>query len=312
VFKTGFFGIPNGNNAITVVTREISGNTSVQRFTGLNPASARGAGLGDLNHDGAIGADDLAGTSYGFEHFLYARNAEFDPAGDFNADGLIDNRDLFQIKTSLSLTGGAQDEYRNVLLRRGNINGEFGTDQWDIDALFSRRGMSGDVWREDLDVDGTVGNADVDVLVHAILQTEYGDANYDKKVDFADFTILSDHFGQAGGWALADFTGDVTVDTADFLILCDNLGFGGAAISSPQWHQMLTFADSIGVDRALVPEPTSAGAVLMLAAGRLLVRRRRGSRVRLNRHETLSETFQCNRVLSAGNPVRCYTPARGG
>jgi hypothetical protein len=51
VFKTGFFGIPNGNNAITVVTREISGNTNVQRFTGLNPASARGAGLGDLNHD---------------------------------------------------------------------------------------------------------------------------------------------------------------------------------------------------------------------------------------------------------------------
>ena len=187
--------------------------------------------------------------------------------------------------------------------------------------------MSGDVWREDLDVDGTVGNADVDLLVHAILETEYGDANFDRKVDFADFTILSDHFGQAGGWALADFTGDVTVNTADFLILCDNLGFGGAAISSPQWHQMLTFADSIGVDRTLVPEPTSAGAVLMLAAGRLLARRRRRNRVRRDRHETPSKSLVaagrtsgrcaqrstlCDRVLSAGNPVRCYTPARGG
>jgi hypothetical protein len=141
VFKTGFFGIPNGNNVITVVTREITNNTNVQRFTGLTPASVRGAGLGDLNHNGSIGPDDLAGTAYGFEYFLYSRDEAFNPAADFNADGLVDNRDLFQVRT-LALSAATHAEYRNVLLRRGNVNHLFGTDAWDIDALFARRGTS--------------------------------------------------------------------------------------------------------------------------------------------------------------------------
>ncbi len=279
VFKTGFFGVPNGNNALTVVTREITNNTNVQRFTGLTPASVRGAGLGDLNHNGSIGADDLAGTPYGFEYFLYSRNEAFNPAADFNADGLVDNRDLFEIRT-LALSAAALDEYGNVLSRRGNINREFGTDGWDIDALFARRGMTGDAWFEDLNVDGAVTVADVDTLVETILGTAYGDATLDTRVDMTDFHILADHFGQTGGWAVANFNGDAIVNDVDFLILTSHFGYGtGGPMSSEDWNTLLVFADSIGVDRALVPEPSAAALLLITGATLSLRRRRRGGGV---------------------------------
>ena len=63
IFKTGFFGVPNGNNTYTVVTREITGNTNIQRITGRTPASGRGAGLGDLNFDSVRNAGDMSGTN---------------------------------------------------------------------------------------------------------------------------------------------------------------------------------------------------------------------------------------------------------
>jgi hypothetical protein len=93
----------------------------------------------------------------------------------------------------------------------------------------------------------------------------------------------------------------VTINTADFLKLCDNLGFGGATISSPEWNQMLAFADSIGVDRTLVPEPASAGPILLVTAGRLLARQRRG-RTRRDRHATTATPT----MATAGRmPGRC-------
>ena len=33
IFKTGFFGVPNGNNTVTIVTYEITGNSNVQSVT---------------------------------------------------------------------------------------------------------------------------------------------------------------------------------------------------------------------------------------------------------------------------------------
>ena len=49
-----------------------------------------------------------------------------------------------------------------------------------------------------------------------------GDANGDGVVDFGDFAILSNSFGQAN--AAADFNSDGIVDSADFAILSDNFG----------------------------------------------------------------------------------------
>jgi hypothetical protein len=61
-----------------------------------------------------------------------------------------------------------------------------------------------------------------------------GDANGDGKVDFADFTVMSNHYGNvtAKGAADGDFTGDGRVDFADFTVLSNNYS-GGVKPAAP-------------------------------------------------------------------------------
>jgi hypothetical protein len=271
VFKTGFFGVPNGNNVATVVTFEITGNSNIQRYTGVKPGNVRGAGLGDLNFDGLIAQDDISGTSYGFEHYLYARDNDFNPAADTNADGRIDTRDLFQLQSHLK-NSAAPANVSNILhtiaLNRTNFNGQFGTDAYDIHTLYSRRGKSGDVWSEDLNVDGKVDQLDVDAFVRQVFESEYGDFNLDRRIDAADLQTLASNWQQSGkAWALADATGDTLVNQADLDLLKLYWGFG---VSQPE--SIYDAANRIGF--TAVPEPTSL-ATLALAGGLLLRRRKR-------------------------------------
>jgi hypothetical protein len=196
IFKTGFFGVPNGNNVFTIVTFEITGNNNIQRVTGITPGNTRGAGLGDLDHNGQVSQGDIAGTSYGFETVLYSRNDLFNPAGDFDGDGDVDNRDMFALELSVQGSDASvMGETRAMVLRRGNINGQFGTDQWDIDALYDRVGQTGDIWFEDLNVDGVVDQGDVNTLVRQVLLSEFGDFNLDMKIDAVDLGLLASYWG---------------------------------------------------------------------------------------------------------------------
>ena len=74
LFKRYFAGIGTGNNVLTLVTFEPTGTSNVQRVAG-QWVDGRGAGLGDLNHDGTLAPDDVAGSNHGFEHVLYTRDA---------------------------------------------------------------------------------------------------------------------------------------------------------------------------------------------------------------------------------------------
>src|SRR5690606_22599322 len=49
LFAYGYDGVASGNNVLTVVTWEITGNVNVQRFAGLGLDTTLGAGLGDLD-----------------------------------------------------------------------------------------------------------------------------------------------------------------------------------------------------------------------------------------------------------------------
>ncbi len=278
LFKTGFFGIPNGNNVFTVVTFEITGNHSIQRITGITPANVRGGGLGDLDHNGAFEPGDLANTSHGFEAVLYSRNAQFNPAADLNGDGLVDNRDLFLLRTEL-ISQGAPTATLNmldeVLLRRGNINGEFGTDQWDIDALYDRvhgRVATSDLWYDDLNVDGVIDQGDVDALVFHIFQTSYGDANLDRVVDRTDLDILLANYTQPIGWAGGNFTGLGPVGLEDLALLLDNYtGLRGlidnlAHLGTAERNLLTAHGFTV------VPEPS--GTLLLTAAAIMFARRR--------------------------------------
>ena len=76
-----------------------------------------------------------------------------------------------------------------------------------------------------------VDQVDMDVLIHDVLGTEYGDANLDLKVSLADLTIFSTNFGITEGatWLQGDFNGDGAVSLADMTILATNFGFDGTA-----------------------------------------------------------------------------------
>ena len=61
-----------------------------------------------------------------------------------------------------------------------------------------------------------------------------GDANLDNEVDFSDFLILSENFGDTGSWTSGDFDLDGAVQFADFLLLSENFGEVAAATAVPE------------------------------------------------------------------------------
>ena len=87
-----------------------------------------------------------------------------------------------------------------------------------------------------------------------------GDADVNGEVNFADFLILSENFGQAGDWREGDFDGDGQVGFPDFLALSENFGNASAAANT---------------SATTVPEPTGLGVALIGLLGLIGFRKRR-------------------------------------
>ena len=236
---------------ITSVTYEVDGNYSVQRSAASTSRAARAQGLGDINGDGKFTTADVDNATNCFETYLYTNNGSFDAAADINGDGKIDDKDLFALPAIYAAADAtaAENEVHNVIVRRGNINGTGGTDGADITALYQKINTNQPYyWYNDLNSDGVVNQADVDTLVHTILNTEYGDANLDGIVNASDFDALASHYGHSGStWGQGDFNGDGIVNTIDFNMLALHYNFHASA-------------NPLG---ALVPEP---GTLSLLAA----------------------------------------------
>ena len=64
-----------------------------------------------------------------------------------------------------------------------------------------------------------------------------GDANHDRSVDNADFTIMFNHFTQAGTFADGDFNYDGIVDNADFTMMFNNFT---KTLAAPNVNQTAT------------------------------------------------------------------------
>ena len=104
------------------------------------------------------------------------------------------------------------------------------------------------------------GNADLSL---SLVQAIPGDTNIDGVVDFADFLIFANNFGQPSfnGWLDGDFSGHGIIAFSDFLQLTEN--FGRTGFSTP-------------AAAAAVPEPATGLSVLFAAAAfSILLRRKR-------------------------------------
>ena len=147
----------------------------------------------------------------------------------------------------------------------------------DIDFLFGQIKSASPAyrWSSDLNVDGTVNNADVDVLVKVLFSTQYGDTDLNHAVNFDDLLALAKHYNAPGTWATGDFDGSGTVGFDDLLTLAKNYNFTSAALGGTS--DLAGFSPDLAGDwalaQALLPEPTSLLSIAGIA--RMVCRRRR-------------------------------------
>ncbi|MEE9212289.1 MAG: LEPR-XLL domain-containing protein [Phycisphaeraceae bacterium] len=116
----------------------------------------------------------------------------------------------------------------NILLP-GDFDNDGDVDADDIDLLTTNFGNAA----FDLDGDNDADADDLTFMVETILGTAFGDADLNRIVGFADFTVMQNNFGLAGGWANANFNGDALVTFADFSILQNNFGFDNSGGGAP-------------------------------------------------------------------------------
>jgi hypothetical protein len=110
-----------------------------------------------------------------------------------------------------------------------------------------------------------------------IMYTLLGDANLDGKVNGTDFELMATNFNQAvtNGWDEGDFNDDGKVNGSDFVLLADNFNqfASQSAVSAADLAALDNFAAANGISLTNVPEPASAG--MLIVAGLGILRRRR-------------------------------------
>jgi autotransporter-associated beta strand protein len=113
-----------------------------------------------------------------------------------------------------------------------------------------------------------------------IMYTLLGDANLDGNVNGTDFTILATNFNQGGkSWDQGDSNYDGSTNGTDFYLLAANFNRSAtqSAAAAADLTALNSFALANGIGLTNVPEPASAGMMLMAGFG-ILRRRRRTPR----------------------------------
>jgi hypothetical protein len=164
--------------------------------------------------------------------------------------GSIINLDTIRFADILALNTGLNSlaVQGNVFfaLKPADLNHDNAVDSRDIDALFAATPGTPPTanLQFDANADGVVVNtpgalvSDIDHLVRALIDTEYGDANLDRAVNINDFAALAARFNLSGTWSQGNFNGDGLVNIADFAILAGNfnvvLGDASTAAAVPE------------------------------------------------------------------------------
>ena len=117
----------------------------------------------------------------------------------------------------------------------------------------------------------------IDSTAVLVKYTYYGDANLSGGTDFADLSVVVTHYNQSGSWATGDFNYDGQINFADLGLLLANYNSSGLGILDDQALTLLV-ANGFSVDPSIVPEPATAGLLMLCAAGFAMRRRRITSR----------------------------------
>ena len=147
----------------------------------------------------------------------------------------------------------------------GDFDGSGALEAADIDLLSAEILGGSTDGQYDLNADGNVDSSDHLFWVEDLFGTFLGDANLNREVAFDDFLAMANNYGQSGGWASGDFTGDGSVRFMDFVSLAQNYGLSAAAAASGEPSLVSS-----------VPEPSSSFYVLMVTVCGITMIRRSG------------------------------------
>ena len=247
---------------------------SVQFVAGGN-ADANVNGNWDPLPGGAAGT---APADYGFQFSLgllgLARGAVRDLAADSSSDPIALSGGTFAAnQVSVSITRGTVD-YRSIIASgTSSLVGSSGFNQSTSPATLQivRNALQGTATATmQIPVQAVVVGT-IDLIGPATINfngqfrgaatTINGDANFDRVVNIADFSVLAANFNQPGDWLSADFDGSGTTAIGDFSLLAANFNqtAPAARVSPPRTG-------------GIVPEP---GTVVVGLAIPFLSRRRR-------------------------------------
>ncbi len=179
---------------------------------------------------------------------------------DFDDNG---TNDVFHESHGLYAILGGGFTWPGHLTTPGDFDDDGDVDSDDINDLCANITGSGNPANDpkyDLDGDGDTDQADMDMLIHDLVEisggdgtgTEYGDFDLDGDVDTTDLTILATNFGVGTTWSEGNANCDLVIDTTDLAIMATNFGF---------------------VASGAVPEPMTM-SLLVVGAAALLKRRR--------------------------------------
>lgn len=159
-------------------------------------------------NDAALGAEDITQAAL-----------------DTSTEGEWGSRFTISSNSSGVENGSVEESvcYRVVDYTDFDADGDF--DINDVNLMLTALGGTNALF--DLDSSGSVNRADMDILVHDILATGYGDTDLDRVVDQNELQgLLSNWLGVAAGWQQGDMDGDGLFGLGDFALMSRDWLFG--------------------------------------------------------------------------------------